>query len=325
VQVFAKRTSRLEIVIRSIDLGVEDRVRTYEELDTYVQVGSEFALAKAALAMCGFLPRFHAEGGGGTLARQLEAFGGGLELSMVAAVPAGSGLGTSSILASTLLGALNELCGLNWDRFSLMRRTLVVEQMLTTGGGWQDQAGALFPGLKLLETPPGLSQKPTVRWLPEHLFTGEYAQSVNLLYYTGLTRLAKNILHEIVRGMFLNAAQRLEDLRGIGENALNTFEAIQRADREALCRAVRTSWELNQRLDAGTNPSAVQSILDRIEEYAAGAKLLGAGGGGYLLILAKDPQSAMRIRQTLEQNPPNARARFVGFSLSPTGLEVTRS
>jgi len=53
----------------------------------------------------------------------------------------GSGLGTSSILAATVLAALGDLCGLSWDRNTLFTRTLALEQMLTTGGGWQDQAG----------------------------------------------------------------------------------------------------------------------------------------------------------------------------------------
>jgi len=325
VQVFVRLIETPEFVMRSIDQGREERVRTYKELDTYTQVGSAFALPKAALTLCGFLPRFHADPRWSSLRDQLEDFGGGLEISLLAAVPAGSGLGTSSILASTILGTLNDVCGFGWDRFVLMERTLMVEQMLTTGGGWQDQAGGLFRGIKLLETSPGIRQEPTVRWLPEHLFSGDYANKANLLYYTGLTRLAKNILQEIVRGMFLNNREELEILRDLEANALATFDAVQRADWNGLCTCVATNWTLNKRLDAGTNTPGVQAILDQIGDYLAGAKLLGAGGGGYLLMMAKDEDAAIRIRQTLTANPPNAKARFVNFDLSTTGLEVTRS
>ncbi len=65
--------------------------------------------------------------------------------------------------------------------------------------------------------------------------------------------------------------------------------------------------------------------MDKTGDYLAGAKLLGAGGGGYLLMMAKDEDTAARIRQILTANPPNAKARFVNFDLSTTGLEVTRS
>jgi galactokinase/mevalonate kinase-like predicted kinase len=325
IQVFARLSDQPELVLRSIDLGVEERIRTYAELDTFDRPGSPFALAKAAFALAGFLPRFHADGGAGTLAGQLRDFGGGIELSLLSAVPKGSGLGTSSILAATVLAAVGDLCGFGWDRSVLFTRTLALEQMLTTGGGWQDQAGGLFRGVKLIETAPGLTQKPTLRWLPEHLLGSDYANRCVLLYYTGITRMAKNILAEIVRGMFLNSPAHLGLLADIGANADLAGAAIQKCDYDMLLAAIRHSWRLNQQLDAGTNPPAVGAILKQAGEGLAAAKLLGAGGGGYLLMFASDENAAARIKHRLTSQPPNPRARFVDFSLSATGLQVTRS
>jgi galactokinase/mevalonate kinase-like predicted kinase len=325
IQVFAKLSERPELVMRSIDLGVEERVRTYAELDTFGRPDSPFALAKAAFALAGFLPRFHSQGGFASLEQQLREFGAGIEISLLAAVPKGSGLGTSSILAATVLAALGDLCGLAWDRNALFTRTLALEQMLTTGGGWQDQAGAIFRGIKLIETAPGLAQKPAIGWLPHQLFDHDYANRSILLYYTGITRLAKNILAEIVRGLFLNSPSHLGIIADIGANADFASSAIQKCDYEMLLAAIRNSWTLNQRLDAGTNPPEVQQILDGIHDYLGAAKLLGAGGGGYLLLFGKDEAAAARIKQLLTNHPPNARARFVDFSLSETGLQLTRS
>ena len=325
IQVFAKLSERPELVMRSIDLGVEERVRTYTELDTFAQPDRPFTLAKAAFALAGFLPRFHADAGFRSLEQQLRDFGGGIELSLLSAVPKGSGLGTSSILAATVLAALSDLCGLDWDRNVLFTRTLALEQMLTTGGGWQDQAGAIFRGIKLIETAPGLAQRPSIRWLPQHLFDHEYANRSILLYYTGITRLAKNILSEIVRGIFLNSPTHLGIIADIGANADLAGAAIQKCDYAMLLAAIRNSWSLNQRLDAGTNPPAVEQILGRVRDYLGAAKLLGAGGGGYLLLFGKDETAAARIKQELAAHPPNSRARFVDFSLSEAGLQLTRS
>jgi galactokinase/mevalonate kinase-like predicted kinase len=325
VQVFAKLGERHDIVLRSIDLGVERRIQSFEELDTYENPRDPFSLAKAALALAGFLPRFHASGEFETLCDQLKAFGGGIEISLLAAAPKGSGLGTSSILSATILGVLSELCGLGWDHSILFSRTLALEQMLTTGGGWQDQAGGVCRGIKLIETAAGLSQKPTLRWLPEHLFrTGATVGNV-LLYYTGITRMAKNILQEIVRGMFLNNRRHLGVLDEIRAHAETTFQAIQTSNWESLCGCVQRSWELNQRLDPGTNPPAVQAILSRISDWLSATKLAGAGGGGYLILFAKDPEAARRIREELTSNPPNDKARFVDFAISDAGLQITRS
>jgi galactokinase/mevalonate kinase-like predicted kinase len=325
IQVFAKLCDRPELVLRSIDLGVEERVRTYEELAGYARPENPFSLAKAGLALAGFLPQFHSAGRWTSLESQLRDFGGGIELSLLCAVPKGSGLGTSSILAATVLAALSDLCGLNWSLEVLFARTMALEQMLTTGGGWQDQAGALFRGVKVIETTPGLSQKPLVRWLPEHLFDRERANRTIFLYYTGLTRLAKNILSEIVRGIFLNSHTHLQVIAAIHANAEAASAAVQRCDYAGLMASIDRSWQLNQHLDAGTNPPAVQQILNQVQDYLGAAKLLGAGGGGYLLLFAKDEMAGLRLKHLLLSHPPNARARFVDFSLSQTGLQVTRS
>lgn len=125
-------------------------------------------------------------------------------LTLLSAIPAGSGLGTSSILAATVLGALNDFCGLGWDKNEIGHRTLMLEQMLTTGGGWQDQFGGVLGGVKLLQTGRGFAQNPQVRWLPTDLWTQPEYRPCHLLYYTGITRTAKSILVEIVRRMFLN-------------------------------------------------------------------------------------------------------------------------
>jgi galactokinase/mevalonate kinase-like predicted kinase len=196
-----------------------------------------------------------------------------------------------------------------------------LEQLLTTGGGWQDQVGGVLPGLKLIETEPGLAQTPTVRWLP-----AEAVQADNvLLYYTGITRVAADILREIVRKMFLNDRDTLDRLGELAHHATLTADSLQRRDESAFAGAVATSWELNQRLDAGTNPPSVQALLRQISDYLAGAKLLGAGGGGFMLFVAKDADAARRLRATLTAQPPNAKARFVDLSVSATGLQVTRS
>ncbi|MEI6810075.1 MAG: bifunctional fucokinase/L-fucose-1-P-guanylyltransferase, partial [bacterium] len=326
IQVFGRLSQKHEIVIRSIDLGIEERIGSYDDLRRWGVLGSGFGIAKAALALAGFDPQFQSKGTSRSLEDQLRRdFGGGIELSMVCAIPKGSGLGTSSILAASLLGTLSEMCGLGWSTEDLFGRTLALEQMLTAGGGWQDQVGGVTGGVKFIETAPGLMQKPVMRWLPNHFFSEAYANKQILLYYTGMTRVAHGILGEIVRGMFLNSARHLGIIEEIGHNALFAADAIQRNDWNGLCESIRRSWDLNQRLDGGTNPPQVKGILDSIGDHVSAAKLLGAGGGGYLLLFAKDLGSASQIRSILTGNPPNGRARFVDLGLSSKGFQVTRS
>ena len=324
LQVYIKPSNEYKIILRSIDLGAMEILGTYEDLHTFSAVGSPFSIPKAALVLAGFHPDFSDEKFP-SLENQLKAFGSGIEVTLLSAVPAGSGLGTSSILASTVLGAINDFCGLNWDKQAIGSRTLTLEQLLTTGGGWQDQYGGILQGVKLLQTSPGWNQEPAVRWLPEHLFTNDEYRKCHLLYYTGITRTAKNILAEIVKGMFLNETERLELLGQMKAHALDLYDTILRNDFESMGRLIRKTWQQNQLLDSGTNPAPVAAITRQIDDLCLGYKLPGAGGGGYLYMVAKDAEAALRIRKQLTQNPPNNKARFVEMSLSGKGLEISRS
>ena len=324
LQAYVRPAKDYHIILRSIDLGAMEKITTYEELSDFRQVGSPFSIPKAALALAGFHPDFSAERFS-SLKQQLEAFGCGIELTLLSAIPAGSGLGTSSVLAATVLGALNDFCGLAWDKNEIGHRTLVLEQLLTTGGGWQDQFGGILQGVKLLQTEPGFGQNPTVRWLPNDLYTQPEYQACHLLYYTGITRTAKKILAEIVSRMFLNQHDELRLLRAMRNHTMDMYEAIQRADFRQMGLLVRHTWQQNQLIDSGTNPPEVEAITRQIDDLCLGYKLGGAGGGGYLYMVAKDPDAAVRVRQILNNAPTNGNARFVDITLSTKGLQVSRS
>lgn len=324
IQTYVKPCAEPKIILRSIDLGAEEHVCTYEELSQYNKLGSPFSIPKSALALAGFLPEYCNEKYA-SLKQQLEAFGCGIEVTMLSAIPAGSGLGTSSMLAATVLGTLNDFCGLHWDKNELGIRTLILEQLLTSGGGWQDQYGGILPGVKLLTTERGFNQSPKTLWLPTDIYTLPDYKPCHLLYYTGITRTAKNILGEIVRRMFLNQGDELAVLRQMKQHAHDMYEAIQCVDYDRVGQLVRKTWAQNQSIDAGTNPVAVKQITDLVDDLCTGYKLPGAGGGGYLYMMAKDADAASRIRTILQNNAPNSRARFVEMNLSQTGLAVSRS
>ncbi len=320
LQTYVRPSKELRIVLRSIDLGAMEVVETFEQLTDFMHVGSPFSIPKAALVLAGFGDAQYA-----SLKSQLEAFGSGIELTLLSAIPAGSGLGTSSILAATVLGALNDFCGLGWDKNEIGHRTLMLEQMLTTGGGWQDQFGGVLGGVKLLRTGRGFDQSPQVRWLPNDLWLQPEYRSCHLLYYTGITRTAKQILAEIVRRMFLNHGDELALLREMKEHTMEMYETIQQNDFMRMGLLMRRTWEQNQQLDSGTNPPAVRALTDLVDDLCLSYKLPGAGGGGYLYMIAKDPEAAARIKQMLNTHSPNKNARFVEMTLSTTGLQISRS
>lgn len=302
------------IRLKSIDLQAEQQIETFEQLSAYKQVGSPFSIPKAALALAGFLPRF-SEDSYPSLYDQLLSFGCGIQITMQSDVPAGSGLGTSSILAATVLEALNEFCTLKWSKQEIGRRTLVLEQLLTTGGGWQDQYGGLFPGVKLLETTPDFAQTPVIKTLNPAIFTADDYAPLHLLYFTGIQRTAKKILSEIVHRMFLNEHQQQQLLYAMKQHAADITQTIQQADYTQTALLVRKTWQQNQLLDNGTNPPAIKNLTACIDDLSYGYKLPGAGGGGFLYIMAKDTNAAQRIQTLLLDHAINKKARLYKIKL----------
>ena len=103
------------------------------------------------------------------------------------------------------------------------------------------------------------------------------------------------------------------------------YEAIQRQDFSQMGLMVRKTWQQNQLLDSGTNPPEVQRLTQLVDDLCLGYKLPGAGGGGYLYMVAKDPDATVRIKRILDANRQNTNARFVDMTLSAKGLQVSRS
>jgi len=109
------------------------------------------------------------------------------------------------------------------------------------------------------------------------------------------------------------------------KHARETFDTILSNNYVGLAERLAISWELNQALDEGTNPPEIQEMTQRVDDLLIGYKLLGAGGGGYLLMFAKSADAAVKAKRLLDENPPNTRARFVDFRISHTGFRVSRS
>ena len=323
IHVYARVIDEPVVRIASIDVGTRIEITDLSDLMNFQAVRSEFSMAKAALALSGFSPAAADWPAGVTLAGMLEHFGGGLELTTLAAIPKGSGLGTSSILGAVLVAVVQRIVGADLDRRTLFHAVLKLEQMLTTGGGWQDQIGGAVDGVKVIAAGPGMVPEPSIHYVPADVLDPRKNGGVSLLYYTGITRLAKNILHQVV-GRYLDRNRAaMAAQRAIHALPPHVARAMARKDLPAFGRLVDVAWRQNTCLDPGSTTPQVDAILDRLGPHIHGAKLVGAGGGGFMLIICKTPDDAAAVRQMLQADPPNDRARFFDFDISTRGLVVT--
>ena len=151
LQAVAKLLDEPKIVVHSVDLGASRTFTRAEDLLAPADPSDWTTLPRMALQLAGVTPKDPAT----PLATRLESLGGGLVLTLYSAVPKGSGLGTSSILGATVLACLDRLFEDRLDRDAVVERTSVLEQLMTTRGGWQDQVGGVFGGIKIARTTPG--------------------------------------------------------------------------------------------------------------------------------------------------------------------------
>lgn len=320
VQVYVRKTSEKRIRVQSIDLGAWEDICELHHLAGYDQPGSAFALVKAALIQLGFTKE---QAAGQSLAELLSAIGGGLEITLFVAVPKGSGLGVSSILAATILGALHRFLGHTRSVKQLTEEVLQLEQMLTTGGGWQDQVGGVVGGVKFTESRPGDKLNFDVEHLDEFLFRSPAADCLTL-YYTGMTRLAKNILEEVVARVKSGDPLYLALHDWLKNLAERMRSALSRRNLGQFAILLDQSWEANKRIHSSVTNGDVEALLAEAKPHFLSAKLLGAGGGGYCLFVSQDSQQADRLRQALAAHQHDS-ARLVDFALNSAGLEVSVS
>jgi len=324
IHVYARVISQPKIRIFSIDHGTQIEIHSIEELCDYKEPTSQFGLAKAALVLSGFSPETSLwPAGTKSLDSMLKNFGGGLEITTLAAIPSGSGLGTSSIMGAVLLSVIGRLIGREPSPKELFNLVLQLEQDLTTGGGWQDQIGGVVAGVKTIRTEPGLIPDPSIHSLPSDVLDPSKNGELTLLYYTGLRRLAKNILGDVV-GRYLNRDRKALDIFGdIHQFPSRMEKAISDKNLPRFGEQLGFAWELKKNIDPNSTTEDIELILDRIQPFIYGAILLGAGAGGFILMVCRSTRDVERIREELTKNPPNDRARFFDFSVSSEGLKLS--
>ncbi len=283
VKVTITRIPEKKIVLDSKDTDACDR---FDSLDTLQNIGDPsdpFLLHKACFIACGVIPEQ-----GGELEQILDRLGGGFEMcSEVAGVPKGSGLGTSSILAAACVKSISEFLGLEYTDDELIRRVLSVEQIMTTGGGWQDQAGGLFKGIKLISSEKGINLK-----LEEKNITLPDCAKIELserfcLIYTGQCRLAKNLLRDVVGRYIGNIPESIKAHARIKQLAEQMANALTLGDINCFAQLMNEHWECSKQIDSGTTNTVIEQIFLSLDELIDGRFICGAGGGGFLQVILK--------------------------------------
>ena len=245
--------------------------------------------------------------------------GAGIDLDLQSDAPAGSGLGGSASLTVAVIGAVADLMGVKLDRYAVSELAFDVERRdLHIEGGRQDQYTATFGGFNLIEF---TSQGVVVNPLRIHRDTVNDLEHHMMLCYTGKTRFSAGLIQNQERYYRQGRRDTLEGLARLRTLAFEMKDALLLGRLRDFAALLDEAWACKVRL----NPEVTHPDIDAMHEAAraAGAvsgKLLGAGGGGYLLLFCEvDRRRA--VREALERMG----GQFAEFSFIDEGLQVWHS
>lgn len=296
IEAIARRIEGNRIVLASADSGAEQEFTDIKQLQDSSNPYDPFALHKAALIACGLIPYSENR----SIEEITNQLGSGLYLSTrVINIPRGSGLGTSSILAGACVKALYEITGRRLEEDELYNRVLCMEQIMSTGGGWQDQVGGLAPGIKMVTSHAEVRQQISCMPCVVSEQTMKELDERFCLIYSGQRRLARNLLRDVVGRYVGGNPDAVEVLYEIQRSAVLMRFELEKGDVDAFARLLNEHWELSKRLDSGCTNVCIDMIFKAVEDLIDAKMICGAGGGGFLQVVLKKGITAKQLQERL--------------------------
>ncbi|MDR1871955.1 MAG: kinase [Deltaproteobacteria bacterium] len=218
-----------------------------------------------------------------------------LNVAYDADLPARSGLGSSSSFAVGLLQALYSLRGQYVDKRQLAEDAIYVERVLCSeSGGWQDQVAAAFGGFNRIDFyDDRFSLEPVIISKERKI----ELENCLLMFFTGISRVSSTIAQSYVKSLHDIKSELLE-IKSFVSEAEKIL--ISTSDITDFGKLLDLSWKIKRGLTTKTSTSFVDDIYNAaIREGAVGGKLLGAGGGGFILFFAK-PEYHSAIKKVMK-------------------------
>lgn len=283
IRAYAEKIREEKIVFSCKDNGAYEEFTSVKELLDLSNPFDWFAIQKAALIILGIIPRDpDAE-----LSEILKKTGGFSVTTYVRNIPRGSGLGTSSILAAACVKTLCDFFNINMTDNETVSAVIAMEQIMSTGGGWQDQVGGLCSGIKLISSDSGFSQNVDIKYIELSEKTRNELNERFCLIYSGQRRLARNILRKVVGRYLGNVPESIDAFNMIQKIAAEMRDALAAEDVDRFAELMNLHWKYSRQLDSGCSNTCMDQIFNVCEDMIDGKMVCGAGGGGFLQVMLK--------------------------------------
>jgi D-glycero-alpha-D-manno-heptose-7-phosphate kinase len=229
--------------------------------------------------------------------------------------PQGSGLGTSSTIVVSLLGAFVEWLKLPLGNYDIAHLAYEIERIdLNMSGGKQDQYAATFGGFNFMEF---LSNDRVIvnplMLKPKVLFELEFNL---LLYFTATQRLSAQIINDQVKNVESKNEQAIEAMHHLKEQSIMMKEHLLRGDLDKIGEVLHFGWQNKKQMAKSISNTLIDDIYSTaINNGATGGKISGAGGGGFMFFYCP-AVTKIKIARSLEQFG----GRVQSFKFTPHGL-----
>ena len=213
--------------------------------------------------------------------------------------------------------------GYEYDADSIVHSVLILEQLLTTGGGWQDQVGGLLPGFKFSVSPNAFPVAVHTETLP---VSPEFVEQVNhrlVCIYTGRQRLARSLLQDVIRHWYAREPSILQAVTDLRDNSYVCRDSILRGDLQAVGTCLSNYWQSKKTMAPQSEPKFVVEMRERLGDIIIGSSLAGAGGGGFFICLTKDADQLDTIKERLATMPGVDDMQYMRAQINMNGLQVT--
>ncbi|MDD5762963.1 MAG: hypothetical protein PHP88_10730 [bacterium] len=237
----------------------------------------------------------------GLLSRALRHFPAvsGVEILVRNEAPVGSGIGASSSLLVALMLAAGRITGTTCRREETARAAMEIEAAhLKSLTGRQDHLAALRGGIQGIRFLPGRIE---ARRLPPGGRAGAMLRDHGFLAHTGIAHHSSDVNWRMIRGAIDGNAGVLRKFHGIAAAAMDAWEAVSAAEPGKTGAAIAAEWWIRRTLAPGVSTPGVQMLFSdrRFRRLVSGAKLCGAGGGGMLFGLLRDPDDREAVKALL--------------------------
>ncbi|MHA1376466.1 MAG: GHMP family kinase ATP-binding protein [Promethearchaeota archaeon] len=245
----------------------------------------------------------------------------GFDIIVHSELPPGSGMGGSSSLAVALIGAFNEYYEFQFNTHQIAQKAYDVETIeLKQKGGYQDQFAAAYGGFNFIEFTNQVKVTPIKT---SEVIVNEL-QYRFILCYVGGSHFSSDIQDEVLKGYIFERKSYMEAMQELKDVAHAMREVVESQNTNKLSsfgELMHRGWLAKKSLSSKISNKNIENFYLTSKKFGVlGGKLLGAGGGGHLLLFS-DPDKKYDIINELEK----IGGKIIKFHFNPKGLEVWRA